>query len=87
MVKFAAVHFYLSELYQGDLPLHVNLFNHFSRKDLKDYQSERDFRFQKVAVYIQMKKKKHNPDGPSWISEISESREQERSESKCELSL
>ena len=64
--KFATVHFYFGKLYQGDLRLHVNLCTtvtlisvftqSFFRDDLKDYQSERDLRAQKAAVYIQMDK-------------------------------
>ena len=51
---------------------------------MKDLQSERDFRFQKT-IDIQ-DKKKHNPDGPGGISEMSESSEQ-RSESTLEIAL
>ena len=51
---------------------------------MKDFQSERDFRFQKT-IDIQ-DKKKHNPDGPGGISEMSESSEQ-RSESTLEIAL
>ena len=64
--KFATVDFYFGKLYQGDLRLHVNLCTtvtlisvftqSFFRNDLKDYQSERDLRAQKAAVYIQMDK-------------------------------
>ena len=70
--KIAAVNIYSGKLYQDDLRLHVKLFsrNYFPGKHLKDFQSERDFRFQKT---VDTQDKKHNTDGPGWISEISES--------------
>ena len=50
--KIAAVNIYSGKLYQGDLQLHVKLFsrNYFPGKHLKDFQSEWDFRFQKLLI-------------------------------------
>ena len=72
--KIAAVNIYSGKLYQGDLRLHVKIFsrNYFPGKHLKDFQCEQDFGFQKT---VDTQDKRHNTNGPGWISEISESSE------------
>ena len=72
--KIAAVNIYSGKLYQGDLRLHVKIFsrNYFPGKHLKDFQCEQDFGFQKT---VDTQNKRHNTNGPGWISEISESSE------------
>ena len=72
--KIAAVNIYSGKLFQGDLRLHVKIFlrNYFPGKHLKDFQCEQDFGFQKT---VDTQDKRHNTNGPGWISEISESSE------------
>jgi len=73
--KFAAVHFYLGKLYQGDLRLHVNLFTtvtlisvftqSFFRERLEGLSERAGYSVSKTSSLYPDGKKKHKPDGPS----------------------